>query len=409
MPQDRYIAVGLGVLALIAAAILSACAAPPAPQANAQRSRAVAAIARGYSQRSFVRVTARMDRAMLALARRHDPRNQAIDPWGRPIGWATLNLSTPPTLGFVALDGDQARRMNALLPTWQEPPAPARPFVLTATGAERERAVYCLTQAIYFEAAMEPQVGQEAVAQTVLNRMRHPDFPRTVCGVVYQGSQRTIGCQFSFTCDGSRNRAIIPAIWERTRQVAERALAGHVQAAVGTATFYHADYVFPSWSPTLVKIRQIGAHIFYRFPGPQGRPAAFNGRWRGGELLVSMAGPPDSDVLALEAARNAREGGDAGMVILQITDPTRANGLVAPTPGQVLFGRRLPSREEIADINRRLAEVEAQTPASPANPDLEISASPWSDLPRGRPIHQTPAGSPPSTSGPAPQGSAPRP
>src|SRR5690606_18879319 len=141
--------------------------------------------------------------------------------------------------------------------------------------------------AVYYEAAREPRLGQEAVAQIVLNRLRHPAYPRTVCGVVYEGSQRLSGCQFTFTCDGSLYFAPEPGLWERARVVAERALKGHVAAQVGTATHYHADYVAPYWAPTLYKIVQIGAHIFYRWTGPSGEPAAFTGRYRGGEKDLS--------------------------------------------------------------------------------------------------------------------------
>src|SRR3546814_10013540 len=86
------------------------------------------------------------------------------------------------------------------------------------TNAER-----CLTQAIYYEAATESDSGKAAVAQVILNRLRHPAFPRTVCGVVYQGSSRP-GCQFSFTCDGSIRRAPVPALWRRAAEIARAAL-----------------------------------------------------------------------------------------------------------------------------------------------------------------------------------------
>src|SRR3546814_8534020 len=84
-------------------------------------------------------------------------------------------------------------------------------------------------QAIYYEAATESDSGKAAVAQVILNRLRHPAFPRTVCGVVYQGSSRP-GCQFSFTCDGSIRRAPVPALWRRAAEIARAALAGHVEA-----------------------------------------------------------------------------------------------------------------------------------------------------------------------------------
>ena len=409
--------------------MVAGCAAPAATPSDTSRLRSLAQLTHGFSHRSLVRVTDRMDPAMLALARRHDPIGAAADVWGRPEGWATLNMAAAPTLGVTPQEGDQARRLNAMLPVSEVLPAAAPPFILRATGPERERAVLCLTQAIYYEAALEPHEGQEAVAQTVLNRMRHPEYPHTVCGVVYQGSQRVTGCQFSFTCDGSRSRAPVASIWQQTREVAERALSGYVQPRIGTSTFYHADYVFPSWGPTLVKIGQIGRHIFYRFPGPIGTPPAFTRRWSGGELQVSMAGPPMAEVLAQQAARAAGSAaGDAGVTILQITDPTSPTGLRTRVAGQVLFGRRAPTREEIARINQRLTDLERTDPglATPASdlpmatagadaphdvaPTLSAPANAAPTPRRGRSgAGRTQAGSPPVGAAPAPLATVQRP
>jgi hypothetical protein len=139
--------------------------------------------------------------------------------------------------------------------------------------SDYHRALKCLTQAIAFEAGYEPLSGQEAVAQVVLNRVRHDAYPGTVCGVVYQGSQRRTGCQFTFTCDGSLRRGIAAAVLAQAQQVAERVLTGHAATAVGGATHYHADYVSPYWAPSLVRVNKIGAHIFYRMPGAPDTPA----------------------------------------------------------------------------------------------------------------------------------------
>src|SRR5690606_22275670 len=125
------------------------------------------------------------------------------------------------------------------------------------------------------EAGNEPAEGQKAVAQVVLNRVRHPSYPNSVCGVVYQGHERATGCQFTFTCDGSRARRPGMAGWERAQRVARAALQGEVYARVGLSTHYHADYVAPYWSDSLLKNAAIGAHIFYRLPGLAGRPAFF--------------------------------------------------------------------------------------------------------------------------------------
>lgn len=143
----------------------------------------------------------------------------------------------------------------------------ARPFVPARDPATFDRALQCLTEAIYYEARSESDDGQRAVAQVVLNRVRHPAFPNSVCGVVYQGSQRSTGCQFSFTCDGSMYGGIEPYAWARAERIATAALRGHVYRPVGLATNYHTTAISPYWAPSLVQQTVVGAHIFYRRPG----------------------------------------------------------------------------------------------------------------------------------------------
>ncbi len=160
----------------------------------------------------------------------------------------------------------------------------ARPFALRGSTLDRARALQCLTAAIYYEAANEPDAGQRAVAQVVLNRVRHPAFPASVCGVVYQGSDRPV-CQFSFACDGAMARAPAPAPWLRARRVAAQALGGAVFAPVGMATHYHTYAVTPAWNRALVMTGVFGAHFFHRWKGWWGTPAAFRDRYAGGEPL----------------------------------------------------------------------------------------------------------------------------
>jgi hypothetical protein len=155
------------------------------------------------------------------------------------------------------------------------PDAPASQFRLSGDAISRLRAVDCLTQAIYYEAASEGVDGGRAVAQVVLNRVRHPGYPNSVCGVVYQGSMRATGCQFSFTCDGSLARTPVAYLWARSRLIATEALAGRVFAPVGHASHYHADYVLPYWADSLDKVAVIGRHIFYRIRGISGSGSAF--------------------------------------------------------------------------------------------------------------------------------------
>lgn len=158
------------------------------------------------------------------------------------------------------------------------------PYFFAMDDFDRSLAVNCLSDAIYYEAGFEPEDGQRAVAQVILNRVRDPNFPDTVCGVVYQGWQRKTGCQFSFVCDGSLNRRPPMADQkEHAKAIATQALSGVVVEAVGTATHYHTDYVDPYWRPTLVEITKIGQHIFYKWPGQAGQPEALDKPYHGGE------------------------------------------------------------------------------------------------------------------------------
>jgi hypothetical protein len=161
----------------------------------------------------------------------------------------------------------------------------ARALRIDMSGVDRSRALQCLTAAIYYEAASEPDAGQRAVAQVVLNRVAHPAYPNSVCGVVYQGSERRTGCQFSFTCDGSLARAPSRMFWLRAERVAADALAGMVYAPVGLATHYHTIQIHPYWADSLKHVGTIGAHRFYRFGGPAGSPATFRFAYAGGEPL----------------------------------------------------------------------------------------------------------------------------
>ncbi|HEU0135315.1 MAG TPA: cell wall hydrolase [Allosphingosinicella sp.] len=162
----------------------------------------------------------------------------------------------------------------------------AEPFVV-GDRSERDIAasLQCLTAAVYYEARSEALEGQRAVAQVVLNRVRHPAFPKTVCGVVYQGSNRRTGCQFSFTCDGSLRARRDPEAWERSRRVARTALAGSVYGPVGVATHYHTTAIRPWWAPSLRRAVTVGSHIFYRWRGDWGDPKSFRRPYLAAEVI----------------------------------------------------------------------------------------------------------------------------
>ncbi|WP_244624338.1 cell wall hydrolase [Sphingomonas sp. So64.6b] len=179
----------------------------------------------------------------------------------------------------------------------------AAPFSMRfASATDRGRALQCLTAAIYYEAASEPDAGQQAVAQVILNRVRHPAFPATVCGVIYQGSERTTGCQFSYACDGSMARIPSKAYWNRAMRVAAQALNGGVFAPVGMATHYHTYAVTPSWNRSLVMTAAIGAHFFHRWQGYWGTPGAFRQVYRGGEPLPGPHPRAEIHAVTLAAA-----------------------------------------------------------------------------------------------------------
>lgn len=380
---------------VLVAVVLSACVTDYRRAAGSGRSVGVAAVARGFSDAALERTTADMDPAMLALAKRHDPAPHT-DYWGRVTGWTTYDLATLPSLGDFNYTAADAQYINALRPVSLDPPPPARPFVLKASEEDRLKAEECLTQAIYYEAATEPLEGMQAVAQTVINRMRHPGYPKSICGVVYQGSLRTTGCQFSFTCDGSLARVPMPEIWERSRAVAKRALGGFVLKSVGTATHYHADYVAPYWAPTLYKISKIGRHIFYRWTGPWGLPPAFNGRYAGGEnnLSVAVLGGYDSRT---QGDQLTGEGGVPGApathtLTLAVDGETRTYTVqeISSLPGQegvrvegaLAPSRRPPTAQEIAEINARLQAIEdARAKAALDDPDAPMSTAPRTVIP----------------------------
>jgi spore germination cell wall hydrolase CwlJ-like protein len=122
----------------------------------------------------------------------------------------------------------------------------------------------CLARAIYFEARSETELGQLAVAKVILNRVKDPDYPKSICGVVYQGSGTRNSCQFSFACDGLPDDVKQPAAWANSKRIALKALAGDQSIrAIGSATNYHADYVNPKWAKNMKRLIKIGHHIFY--------------------------------------------------------------------------------------------------------------------------------------------------
>jgi len=141
------------------------------------------------------------------------------------------------------------------------------------------RQMRCLAEAIYFESRSEPETGQAAVAQVVLNRVRSGIYPTTVCGVVYQDRNRPFACQFSFACEGKSLRIEEPGPWAVATRIADEVVAGRAyNPMVAEAVNYHATYVAPFWVGYLKKVDHIGLHVFYAMrDGVNWAPGALNG------------------------------------------------------------------------------------------------------------------------------------
>jgi spore germination cell wall hydrolase CwlJ-like protein len=289
-------------------------------------------------------------------------------PDARPQAVGAMLLAVPPEIPpavFADEAPELARASNAAVPLVPGTPPAASPFHFTGSAEDRAAALACLSVAVLYEAG-DDAPGERAVAQVVLNRLRHPAFPKTVCGVILQGSERSTGCQFTFTCDGALARAVPPAMLERARAIADAALSGTVDKTVGTATHYHTDWVVPYWRSSLAKIAIVHTQIFYRWPGAWGSRAALTGRVVPGErpnarmaslmnftpaattpMAAEQAGLPIPKALEVAGLSQAALNGniirlkdeDAGQFVLQL-NPTAPPGSYA-IAGFNLCGEKL--------------------------------------------------------------------
>ncbi|WP_421930607.1 cell wall hydrolase [Phenylobacterium sp.] len=228
--------------------------------------RLAEAAAGGFSESVLQREAAAMDPGVLRVARRHDPFTVA--------GGAERDRQTAILTARLEQRDRSPASALVLRAAFAGPLAPAAAPFRMAGVMESSRELECLTQAVYFEARGEAATGQQAVAQVVLNRVRHPAYPKSVCGVVFQGAARARGCQFSFACDGSMRRGREAIAWNRAKQVAARALSGAVMASVGDATNFHTTGVSPNWGGRMIRVAQVGTHVFYRF-GRGAAPATY--------------------------------------------------------------------------------------------------------------------------------------
>jgi spore germination cell wall hydrolase CwlJ-like protein len=203
----------------------------------------------------------------------------------QPSGLTPVEIAAAPVSGLSHRGQPEGPVQTASLPpvprgrpvTIARKSAPAsstepgeRPAYASFIPAEKlEKESKCLAEAVYFEARSEPEEGQAAVAQVVLNRMRSGLYPDNICGVVYQNRHRYLSCQFTFACEGRSLAIREPEAWTVAVRIAGDVLEGRTYLAdVGSSTHYHANYVRPWWARRLTRMDTIGRHVFYRLkPG----------------------------------------------------------------------------------------------------------------------------------------------
>ena len=278
----------------------------------------------GFSETMLQREMDHLDPAALRIARAHD----AFAPQSQ--------LGDPPAAG-----------------AWPGRAGERQPIGRQGSVLDSARQLDCLTQAVYFEARGETSRGQAAVAQVVLNRVANPSFPKTVCGVVFQGAA-SHGCQFSFVCDGSMRHGLEAEAWDRARRVAERALSGVALADIGNATHFHTLDVQPDWGPQMLRVAQVGLHVFYRLNphAPLTLPA---GRTEDRAVFASLPMGPAANLRLATA------------VLEKASDVTvaAATGLTPPPAGSEAKASAQAAVGKGADT---AAVVKASEPASTSQP-----------------------------------------
>jgi len=335
-------------------------------QADAVHARAMRlaeAAAEGFSERALKSEMQAMGPGAVALAQRQDPFAQTLR--GSQNASQNANViaqfdarpgaSAPPV---AALPGPLTRASIGHGPA-------ALPFHFPDGGAlESARDLACLTDAVYYEARGETAAGQAAVAQVVLNRVRHPAFPKSVCGVVFQRAEAGYGCQFSFVCDGSMRRAREPGAWRRAEEIAARALDGAVMASIGNATHFHVAGLNPGWGPNLMRVAQVGLHVFYRFGGHAGGPGSFTA-----EPQHSPAGASQDPNLP------TADGAPAGQFILASATTTEPAAATGSAPAQPVPA---PAKSAAAAAARPRDAAPDKVEVAPKAPPAEASPRPAS-------------------------------
>lgn len=261
--------------------------------------------------------------AVLHLSEQSTARRLAAMP--HPVAPPADVVPDVQPMEFAPVTQDDARAANGRIPLITRGFVAARPFHYPGAGEARDRARDCLAAAMLYEAGDDAK-GQLAVGQVVINRVRHPAFPKTICGVVFQGSERNTGCQFTFTCDGALDRRYSDAAWTRARSAAELMMSGRTDPAVGLATHYHTDWVRPYWSDSLEKIAIVDTHLFFRWPGYWGTPGAFRGAVSGGDAPVAK-------LAALSPAHALALGLPGGLPAAEV-NPAAGEARIVPGAGE---------------------------------------------------------------------------
>lgn len=124
-----------------------------------------------------------------------------------------------------------------------------------------ETELKCLTQTIYFEARGESYEGGVAVGNVMMNRVKSPKFPKTICGVMAQKTGTM--CQFSFMCNGQIDEPVNVSQWQRSQKIALDILNGTAPKLSNGALFFHAKYAKLRLASTRYTAK-IGQHYFYK-------------------------------------------------------------------------------------------------------------------------------------------------
>jgi len=282
------------------------------------------------------------------------------DPLGaEPLPDLDLTDATLDEEALIDVSREEAMEINAAVPLSDVPVIAASPFASGLQDSDRDRARTCLAIAAIYEAGSDPG-DQMPVMQVVLNRVRHPAFPNGVCDVVFQGAERSTGCQFSFTCDGSMARTQPPqSTLAKAKGLAEYMLVEGVDDRVGHATHYHTDWVVPYWSAKLNKVAKVGTHIFLSWPGGWGQKRAFNAAPSASEGMVpqlanySLAHSGEEGRIELDADEWAD---------LNALDPDFLTGDLAGTTSGGGASASAPAPQEFVIPTKMLAFSNGMTP-----------------------------------------------